>query len=214
MVRVAHIALASLAIAVPLAAKVPSDRLSETIFEQGCVTRFYGVPLNLKLSELEALDVDYTRGFVSGEGDYYPAATLLVGRNVLLQAEFNTDEVPTLYQLTTSSAGAIGPGGVAIGSTLRDVRRKWPKGKFYWASAHGPYVAFTNGTNVYFEFDPREMPPGAFDPPPVPVQDASGKWVSPPRTKVVPDPIKLKVRSIRISNGNIFESCKKPDGKK
>lgn len=196
------------------ASGVPADQTSHVVFDTNCVvTQFYGVPLNLKLSELSELKVDHTRAYYNGEGNYNPEATLLVSGNVLLQLEFGHDEDPALYQLKTSSPGAVGPRGVAIGATLKDVQRRWPEGNVYWSLAHGPYVAFTNGTNVYFEFDPDDMPPQAFDNPPVPTQTASGEWTTPRVKKVVPDPEKLKVTAIRITSGNADYTCPNSDGK-
>jgi hypothetical protein len=214
MVRVAQAAMAILAAPLPMNTAPASDP-SHVVINQNCViTYFYGVPLDLKLSSLPALMVDHTRAYYLGEGDYHPEATLLVGRNILLQAEFTDDKEPTLYQLRTSSPSAVGPRGVAIGATLKVVQSKWPEGEFYWTSAHGPYVAFTNGTNLFFEFDPGDMPAKAFDPPPVPKPTATGEWIAPPLEKVVPDPEKLKVTAIRISSGSLNYTCPNSDRKK
>ena len=211
MVRVAYAAVAILAATLPMTMASASNLSHVTVDENCAITGFYGVPLNLKLFELSALKFDHTSAHHLGEGDYYPEATLLVGKNVLLQAEFSDDKEPVLYQLKTSSPGAVGPGGVAIGATLKDVKKRWPKGRFYWTSAHGPYVAFTNRTNVFFEFDPRDMPQKAFDDPPVPVQSARGEWISPKVEKVQPDPEKLKVIAIRISSIKSNYICPQSD---
>lgn len=214
MTRVAIAAMSLLAAPMPVAA-IPASELPHTVIDKNCVvTRFYDVPLNLKLSDLNALGIDHTRAYHLGEGDYYPEATLLVDKNVLLQVEFSDEKEPEVYQMRTSSPGAMGPRGVAIGTTLKEVRAKWPEGKFYWATAHGNYVAFTNGTNVFFEFDPRDMPPAAFDNPPVPIQNAKGEWVVPQRAEVIPDDLKLKVTRIRITSGRDSQSCPNQNRKK
>lgn len=192
-----------------------SNQPSHVVTDENClVTEFYRIPLNLRLSDLSKLNIDHTRAYHNAEGNYYPEATMLVGGNVLVQIEFSDDEDPVLYQLMTSSPGAVGPRAVAIGATLKEVQQKWPEGEFYWARAHGPYVAFNNGTNVYFEFDPRDMPSEAFENPPVPIQNARGEWIVPPTKKVVPDPEKLKVTGIRITSGKHSQSCLNLDGKK
>ncbi|HEX8413988.1 MAG TPA: hypothetical protein VF637_08900 [Sphingomicrobium sp.] len=191
-----------------------SDQASHIVTDGNCiVTNFYGIPLDLKLSGVSELNIDHTRAYYNAEGSFYPEATLLVADKILVQIEFSDGEDPRLHQLRTSSHGAAGPRGVAIGATLREVRQKWPEGSFYWANAHGPYVAFRNGTNVYFEFDPRDMPAGAFDPPPAPVQNASGGWVLPSTKELVPDPDKLKVTDIRITSGEHSDSCPNADTK-
>jgi hypothetical protein len=215
MIASAFAAMSILAATISPAARSASHQVLPVVIDAKChVTEFYRIPLDLKLSQLSNLNIDHTRAYHNAEGSYYPEATLLVGDKVLVQIEFSDDEDPVLYQLRTSSPGAIGPRGVAIGTTLKDVQQKWPEGEFYWTQAHGPYVAFSNGTNVYFEFDPRDMPSGAFDNPPVPIQNSSGEWVTPPRQKIVPDPEKLRVTEIRITSGKNSPSCPSFERKK
>lgn len=199
MARVVLIGLAVLAAIVPTTPIVAWQAARETVVDDtGFVREFYGVPLDLKIHDLEQSKLKFTPGWAMGEGSYYPSAKIFAEGGVELVADFS--EEGDLYMLKTRSPNAIGPRRSPIGASLEELRKNWPEGKLSYGTAHGRYVVFSTGTNVYFNFNPDDMPPGSFDSPPVPRRTPSGEWLTARTDKPKPDLSKLKVIEIRISS--------------
>ena len=128
----------------------------------GNVSSFYGVPVKLTRSGLKHLPFRVKRGHKSSEGIEYTTHTITAQNGVRVEVTFDDDG--RLYAADTRSPNAVGPKGIGVGSTLAEVEQAWPEGAFIFGSAEGEYVTFVTGTNLLFRFDPREMPPGAFNP--------------------------------------------------
>ncbi len=131
---------------------------------KGDVVRFYGVPMNLKPSDLKRYR--YKVGHGSSEGIPYTFYTLQAEEGVKVKVQFHKGK---LSSVTTSSPNAIGPRGVGVGSALSAVKAAWPEGSVsYGIIENESYVTFEAAEpgfmpNVDYYFDPKDMPPHAFD---------------------------------------------------
>lgn len=128
------------------------------------VLRFYGIPMDLAISDLKDLPHPVKMGQEMEEGDSYTVAWIKAERGVEIKVVFDDDGANgKLYSAVTVSPTAIGPRRIAVGSSLADVKSAWPSGELIYGLAHGEYVTFKTGTNVYYQFNPGEMPKQAFD---------------------------------------------------
>lgn len=134
--------------------------------EKGDVARFYGVPMNLTPASLKRLRYRYKIGHYSAEGDTYTLYTIRAEGGVEVEVQFDKGR---LSSARTSSPNAVGPNGVGVGSPLSAVKAAWPKGRVsYGVQENQAYVTFEAAEpgfmpNVYFYFDPKDMPAHAFD---------------------------------------------------
>ena len=160
------------------------DSPTSVVEEKGVVREFYGVPLDLTIHALEDSKIKFSPGWGTAEGTYYPKAIIHAPGGIELVAAFSDEG--DLYMLETSSPGAIGPRQISVGSSLAEVKRAWPEGRFVWGSEDGRYATFDTGARVYYQFSPDALPSRAWDIPSKPV---------------VIDP-NIKVVTIRVAPSN------------
>jgi len=150
---------------------------------KGDVARFYGIPTNLRLTGLKRYR--YKVGHFSAEGDTYTFYTIRGQDGVEVDVEFDHGR---LSSLRTSSPNARGPRGVGVGSPLSAVEAAWPEGSVtFGIMEHSSYVTFLAAEpgfmpNVYYYFDPDDMPPHAYE----------GEIWRKQADKVVPKTIRVK----------------------
>jgi hypothetical protein len=144
--------------------EVASMKSRVTVDAEGDVVQFYGVPMNMKPSELKRYR--YKVGHRWAEGDRYTFYTIRAQEGVNLEVEFDDGK---LASVITSSRNAIGPRGVGVGSPLSAVEAAWPEGRVtYGIQENESYVTFEAAEpgfmpDVYYYFDPKDMPPHAFE---------------------------------------------------
>jgi hypothetical protein len=135
-----------------------------TVDQKGDVVQFYGVPMNLKPSDLNRYR--YKVRHYWGEGDSYTFYTISAQDGVHLDIEFDDGR---LASVRTSSRNALGPRGVGVGSPLSAVEAAWPQGRVTFGIVENePYVTFEAAEpgfmpNLYYYFDPKDMPSHAFE---------------------------------------------------
>ncbi len=124
-----------------------------TVTSESCwVESYYGVSINLRVEDLNVLPYNIKLGIESSEGEDLRTATIVAENNILIIAVFAKDGKALL--LKTASKSAIGPRGIRVGSSLSEVQKKWPEGKFYYGSGEGArYARFLTGSNVAFYLD-------------------------------------------------------------
>lgn len=128
---------------------------------RGNVARFYGVPMNLTISNLKRLPYRVKMGHEHSEGEKYTTATINAEDGVQVKVSFGSDR--KLYDAETASRDALGPKAIGVGSLLSDVRAAWPAGRLlYGVEENKGFVTFVTGTNVMYSFDPKDMPLGTF----------------------------------------------------
>lgn len=133
------------------------------VTEDGVVQRYYGVPLDLTLTQLASMPLKSKVTIETGdEALSYPVATITAHRGVRVRAEFGRDG--QLYRFETSTANALGVRGIRVGSTLADLQRAFPDRKPYWGmTPHDQYYAtFDTGTSMTFHFSPLDLPRDAW----------------------------------------------------
>jgi hypothetical protein len=164
----------------PPTTTLPPLRTSNVIVgADGNVENFYGVPLSVTVSSAKSLPYPVKIGQERIEDEPVTVATLKAIGDVEVKLVF--EDSGELYSAETRSPNAVGPRGIGIGSLLSEVKKAWPKGRFGYGSEDGWFVTFSTATNLYYRFDPAELPPEAFD--------HSGKDV------VVPD---LRVKKLQV----------------
>jgi len=160
---------AALASAVPTSAPptIPQTTRANSpviIDAKGDVVRFYGIPMNLKPSGLKRYR--YKVGHFSAEGDTYTFYTIAAQDGVEVDVQFHEGR---LVSVRTSSPNAVGPRDVGVGSPLSAVEAAWPEGSVtFGIEEHSTYVTFPAAEpgfmpNVYYYFDPEDMPPHAYE---------------------------------------------------
>ncbi len=93
------------------------------------------------------------------EGHQYPVAAITAMNGVEIKVVFDkAGPNGKLYSAETTTPNAIGPRGIGVGSALSEVKAAWPAGQLDYGLAHGQYVTFITGANVYYEFSPQDMP--------------------------------------------------------
>jgi hypothetical protein len=133
---------------------------------KGDVVRFYGVPTNLTPAGLKRLPYRYKVGHFSAEGDKYTFYTIRAQGGVDVKVQFDHGR---LDSARTSSPNAVGPKSVGVGSLLSAVKAAWPKGHLnYGVEENEAYVSYQTeepgfSSSVMYYFDPKDMPPKAFD---------------------------------------------------
>lgn len=146
--------------------EAPSTESGAMLDAKGDVARFYGVPMNLTPTGLKRLPFRYRIRHYSSEGDTYAFYTIRAQGGVEVEVQFDRGRLSTAK---TSSPNAIGPKGVGVGSPLSAVKAAWPEGRLrYGVQENRPYVSFSAAEpgfmpNVMYYFDPKDMPPAAFD---------------------------------------------------
>ncbi|MEO5774940.1 MAG: hypothetical protein ABIQ32_12605 [Sphingomicrobium sp.] len=175
---------------------------------KGNVLSFYGVTVNLTRSGLKRLPYRVTAvHHPEGEGDAYTSYKIRADGGVVVEVTFDDDG--KLYSGHTKSANALGPRGIGVGSTLAQVKAAWPTGTLLYGFEDGAFVTYSTAANVLFRFDPKDMPPGAFDHDrpsdfPVPQDIKVGEISIYPRAFPPPkeaDPIDLTTSVTTIENG-------------
>jgi hypothetical protein len=137
-----------------------------TLDTKGDIVRFYGVPMNLTPAGLKRVPYRYKVGHYSAEGDTYTFYTIRAQDGIDVKVQFDKGK---LISASTSSPKAIGPKGVAVGSLLSAVKAAWPKGHLHYGiEENEAYVSYQTeepgfSSNVMYYFDPKNMPPKAFD---------------------------------------------------
>jgi hypothetical protein len=119
----------------------------------GNVEVFYGVPIDLSVSELGDLPYSKKIGIVSKEGDEVVQARLTAMSGVELSLVFDLNN--KLYYLETSSPKAFDPRGISVGTLISKVRSAWPNGRLIHGSEEGGYITYLTGTNVLFDLEYR-----------------------------------------------------------
>ena len=130
-----------------------------TVDSSGSVQSFYGIPINLTVSDLTRLPYRVTvRRVPAAEGgDDYTAVEIVTKDGVKVHVAFDTDG--KLYAMRTTSPKAVAPKGIKVGSLLSAVRAAWPNGRLsYGFGENHAFASFSTGTNVTFSFDPKDMP--------------------------------------------------------
>lgn len=164
----------------------------KVLFDDKCnVQRFHGVPLNLTISSVKRLPYRVKMGHEYAEGDRYATALINAVDDVKVKVSFGSDG--KLSAAETSSLNAVGPKGIKVGSPLSDLKAAWPTGRLLWGvEENKAFVTFVTGTNVLFDFSPKDMPLGTF--------------AYPRKSVEVPN---IRVRSIRVSLTTVLtpDSC-------
>ena len=156
---------AALVIAAPSSPSEPSPTTNNRILldANGYVSEFYGVPMDLKLSDLKHYRHKADQLF--SEGEPYTVYTIKAEEGVVVELSFDSER---LSWVNTSSPNAIGPKGIGVGSLLSQVKAAWPEGKlFYGVEENTAFVAYNTSPReddpVMYWFRPEDMPPEAFD---------------------------------------------------
>lgn len=122
-----------------------------TFDKSGNVEKFYGVPLQITKDKIKNLPFTITVSYRMGEDGKTPIYCLENRSGIKIRLEF---EANRLYLLETNSAGAVGPRGIHVGSSLREVKKAWPDGKLLYGQEEGGFITYVSGTNVLYLFDP------------------------------------------------------------
>ena len=128
---------------------------------EGNVRSFYGIPITLTRARLKRLPYRVRKEYYYAEGDRYAQYRITAQDKVDVLVTFERNG--KFASAWTESPKAVGFKGMSVGSTLDDLKAAWPDGdfSFYWED--GYVVTFRTPANVSFMFDPKDMPPGAFD---------------------------------------------------
>lgn len=138
-----------------------STAIDKILYDANCnVQQFYGIPTDIRVSDLSNLH-NAKIGTESREGDVYTTALVKPQKNFEVKILFDLEG--RYYEAEINSERAVGPKGIRVGSSLADVKKAYPSGKLVYGSEDGRFVTYTTGTNVRMDFDPRDMPPKAFE---------------------------------------------------
>ena len=200
------IAASTTAAAIPSSSPIALDA-------NGNVRSFYGVPITLTRSDLKRLHFPIEmRVEPGGEGDPYRVYTITAQEKIRVEVTFTDDGA--LFGANTESPNAVGPKGIGVGSTLSDVKAAWPNGEFLFGFEDGYFVTYVTGTNMLLRFDPKDMPPGAFN------HDRPSDFPVPDRIKVqtisfYPRPIPVsEAAELPNKNRSSIESYRIEDNKR
>ena len=184
MTALPAILFATLAAAGAASRAAPSPATNPVVLDaKGDVARFYGIPMKLTLPGLQ--HYRYKVGHFSAEGDTYTFYTIHAQGGVEVDVQFDHGR---LSSVRTSSPNALGPRGIGVGSPLSAVEAAWPEGSVtFGIMEHDTYVTFPAAEpgfmpNVYYYFDPNDMPPHAYE----------GEIWRKQADKVVPKTIRVK----------------------
>lgn len=130
--------------------QMASSRSHVTLDKGGNVERFYGIPLKVTEEGLKQLPFTVKVTYRMGEDGRVPIYCLTGKDAVQIRLEFESGH---LYLLETDSKNAVGPKGIHVGSSLREVRKAWPKGKLLFGQEEGGFVTYVSGTNVLYLFN-------------------------------------------------------------
>lgn len=148
-------------ILLPACAKV-DQRLDNKIYELDTSGGdVLGVPLNLSYDKINNLPVDVQTQSQNIEGDEYQTARIKVSPEIELYAIF--DHNLKLYTIETNSEFVADKYSIKVGSTLKDVIKKWPNGSFIYGINHDKFARYLTGTEIVYSFNPNDIHASCFE---------------------------------------------------
>lgn len=119
------------------------------------------IAVGMAEAEVLALSHPKVRRIINKEGEKYVEIDLTIAKDVVVTCLF--DQTGRVYEISTSSSAISDMYGLGVGSTLREIEKKYPSGVLWVGEADARYANFVTGTAVIFRMDRSGIDDRCFD---------------------------------------------------
>jgi hypothetical protein len=119
------------------------------------------IAVGMAEAEVMALRYPKVTRIINKEGEKYLVIDLAIAKGVVVACLF--DQTGRVYEISTSSSAIGDMYGLGVGSTLREIEKKYPSGVLWVGEADGPYANFVTGTAIIFRLDRSGIDDRCFD---------------------------------------------------
>lgn len=112
-------------------------------------------------SELMSIKRPMVQRTIIQEGDAYKVVSVTLGDGVVVDCVFDLQGI--LHRFSSTSRKVHDADGSGVGTSLSELKRRFPKGRLVMGEEDARYINFVSGSRVLFELDQAGIRDSCFD---------------------------------------------------